>query len=132
VKTHWRRGTKRIVIGLLQLGVAALLIWAGKHGVPALLTIVGTILLITSGGVSYFSGCRALAKGRGVGQGAVIAPIALCALCAPLTIILIPFGVVLVLPLLLMPFFAVLAIFLGPIMGYSRPGRIRLQDLGRK
>jgi hypothetical protein len=133
VKTHWRRGTKRILVGLLQLGLAAFLICASTYYdvLEGPLAVV-VILLITSGGVSYFSGCLARAKARGVAQSGVLALPTLCGLCIPLSVIFVPFGFVFVLPLILMPFLGILAISLAPLVGWFRPGKIRRQDLGWK
>ena len=125
MRTYWRTATKRIALGLLQFALVALLIYTRRYGVPDVLVIVITILLATSGAISYFSGCFALCKARGVGQGGVVALIVLCLLSVPIGALLAPLG------LLLIPLFLILALLVAPMTGFAQPAKTRDDKLRR-
>ena len=125
MRTYWRRATKRIALGLLQFALVVFLIYIRRYGVLDVLVIVSAILLATSGAISYFSGCFALCKARGVGQAGVVALIALCLLSVPIGVLLAPPG------LLLIPLFLILALLVAPITGFARPAKTRDDELRR-
>ena len=122
-KAHWRRSTRRIGLGIVQLALAGALLYAMKFGVLQPLIALGLILLAVSGVVSYFSGCLALCKEKQVTQSGVVALIAIALLSVPVGTLLTPFG------FLLTPFILVLAVFVAPIAGCARPAAIRERDL---